>query len=187
MTNGVQTMAGVNGWRIAGWGFAAALIVTPAVAMQFTSEVKWTALDFVFAAVMIGGTGLLIELAVRKSRNWAYRGGAGLALAAAFLLVWINAAVGIIGGEDNPANLIFPAIVAIAAVGTLIARGRPSGMARTMFVIAAAQALTGAAVFAFGTASTQPPGPVGLLMLIEGFAAMWLGSALLFRRAARAG
>lgn len=187
MTNGVQTMAGVDGWRIAGWGFAAALIVTPAVAMQFTSEVKWTALDFVFAAVMIGGTGLLIELAVRRSRNWAYRGGAALALAAAFLLVWINAAVGIVGGEDNPANLVFPAIVAIAAVGTLLARARPSGMARTMLVTAAAQALTGAAVFAFGIASTQPPGPVGLLVLIEGFAAMWLGSALLFRRAARAG
>jgi hypothetical protein len=179
-------MAGVNGWRIAGWGFAAALIVTPAVAMQFTSEVKWTALDFVFAAVMIGGTGLLIELAVRTSHNLAYRAGAALALLTAFLLVWINAAVGIIGNEDNPANLVFLGIVGVAAVGTLLARARPNGMARTMFVTAAAQALTGAAVFAFGIASTQPPGPVGLPVLIEGFAAMWLGSAMLFRRAARA-
>ena len=185
MTNGVQTMAGVNGWRIAGWGFAAALIVTPAVAMQFTSEVKWTPLDFVFAAVLIGGTGLLIELAVRKSRDWAYRGGAALALAAAFLLVWINAAVGIIGGEDNPANLVFPAIVAIAAVGTLVSRARADGMARTMFAAAAAQALTGAVMFAFGIGSMEAPGPVALVVLIEGFAAMWLGSALLFRRAAR--
>jgi hypothetical protein len=186
MANGVQTLAGVNGWRIAGWGFAAALIVTPAVAMQFTSEVKWTLFDFAFAAVMIGGTGLLIELAVRTSRNLAYRAGAALALLTAFLLVWINAAVGIIGSEDNPANIVFPAIVALAAVGTLVARARPSGMAHAMFVTAAAQALTGAAVFAFGIGSMQPPGPVGLLVLIEGFAAMWLGSAMLFRRAAQA-
>jgi len=187
MTNGVQTMAGVNGWRIAGWGFAAALIVTPAVAMQFTSEVKWTALDFVFAAVMIGGTGLLIELAVRASGKWSYRGGALLALAAAFLLIWINGAVGIIGNEDNPANLVFLAIIGIAVAGTLVARARAEGMARAMFVAAAAQAVTGIVVFIIGIAATDAPGPLGLLLLIEAFAAMWLGSALLFRRAARAG
>jgi hypothetical protein len=178
-------MAGVNGWRIAGWGFAAALIITPAVAMQFSSDVNWTASDFLFAAVMIGGTGLLIEAAVRASGKWSYRGGALLALAAAFLLIWINGAVGIIGNEDNPANLVFLAIVGIAAVGTLLARARAGGMALTMFVAAAAQGLTGITIFIAGTAASEPPGPVGLLMLIEAFAAIWLGSALLFRKAAR--
>lgn len=178
-------MAGVNGWRIAGWGFAAALLLTPAVAMQFSSEVNWTVFDFVFAAVMIGGTGLLIELAVRSSSKWSYRGGALLALAAAFLLIWINGAVGIIGNESNPANLVFLGIVGIAAVGTLIARGRAGGMAVAMVAATAAQALTGLVVFAVGAGSTEPPGPIGLLVLIEFFVVLWLGSALLFRKAAR--
>ena len=186
MANGVQTMAGVNGWRIAGWGFAAALLVTPAVAMQFSREVNWTLFDFAFAAVLIGGTGLLIELAVRASGKWSYRGGALLALAAAFLLIWINGAVGIIGNEDNPANLVFLAIIGIAVAGTLVARARAEGMARAMFVAAAAQAVTGIVVFIIGIAATDAPGPLGLLLLIEAFAAMWLGSALLFRTAARA-
>lgn len=185
MAHEVPTMAGVNGWRIAGWGFAAALIVTPAVAMQFTSEVKWTLFDFAFAAVLIGGTGLLVELAVRASGKWSYRGGALVALATAFLLIWVNAAVGVIGNEDNPANLVFLGIIAVAVAGTIVARARPDGMARAMALAAAAQALTGAVVFAAGFGSTEPPGPFRLLVLIELFAVLWAASALLFRAAAR--
>lgn len=30
-----------NPWRIVGWGTAAALLLLPLVAMQFTSEVNW--------------------------------------------------------------------------------------------------------------------------------------------------
>ena len=37
---------GKNRWRPAIWGAAAFLLVLPAVAMQFTSEVNWTASDF---------------------------------------------------------------------------------------------------------------------------------------------
>jgi hypothetical protein len=185
MTNGAQTMAGLNGWRIAGWGFAAALLLTPAVAMQFSPDVNWTLFDFAFAAVLIGGTGLLIELAARSSSKWSYRGGALLALAATFLLIWINGAVGIIGNESNPANLVFLAIIGVAVVGALIARGRAAGMARAMFVAAGAQALTGLVVFAAGVGSTEPPGQVGLLVLIEFFAVLWTASGWLFRAAAR--
>ena len=185
MASGAEWADGANPWRVAGWGFAVALLVTPAVAMQFSTEVNWTFFDFAFAAVLIGGTGLLIELAVRRSRNWSYRGGALLALAAAFLLVWINAAVGIIGDEANPANLVFLAIIGIAVAGTIFARARPAGMVRAMGVAAAAQATTGAVVFAAGIASTEPPGSLGLLILIETFAVLWLGSAMLFRVAAR--
>ena len=36
--------------------------------------------------------------------NSAYRAAVGVAIAAAFILVWMNLAVGIIGSEDNPAN-----------------------------------------------------------------------------------
>lgn len=187
MPGGVGSMRMANPWRIFGWGLAVAIILAPLVAMQLGAPgVLWTLSDFIFAIVLIGGVGLLFELAVRASGSWAYRGGVALALAAAFLLVWINAAVGIIGDEDNPANLLFLAIIAIAVAGSIVAGGKAARMARAMTVAGVAQVLVGSAVFALGAGASEPPGPLGILVLIEGFAALWLGSAWLFRKAAGA-
>ena len=36
------------------------LMLTPAVAMQFTDEVNWTVGDFIFAALMFGSVGLAV-------------------------------------------------------------------------------------------------------------------------------
>lgn len=186
MANGAETMSRTNRWRLFGWAVAVALILAPLVAMQLEAPgVKWTAGDFVFAIALIGGTGLLFELAARASRNWAYRGGVALALAATFLLIWISGAVGIIGGEDNPANLVFGVVLAIEIAGTTVARAKAQAMVRAMAVTAGAQALIGLIVFARGIGANEPPGPFGLLILIEGFAVLWLMSALLFAKAAR--
>jgi hypothetical protein len=171
-------------WRILGWGLAVALILAPLVAMQLGAPgVVWTLSDFIFAIVLIGGVGLLFEMAVRASGSWAYRGACALALATAFLLIWINGAVGIIGNEDNPANFVFLVIILIAIAGAVVARGKAPLMARAMTVAGVAQALVGIAVFAFSDGA-EPPGRLGLLISIEIFAAMWLGSAWLFRKAA---
>ena len=99
-------------WRIIGWSIPAILMLLPLIAMQFTNEVNWTGSDFVFAAVLFGSVGLTLELIVRKSRSLAYRLGAAIAVVGAFLTVWVNAAVGMIGSEDNPYNLLFLAVVA---------------------------------------------------------------------------
>jgi hypothetical protein len=63
----------LNGWRIAGWGSLLALLMLPALAMQITGEVNWTAGDFVFAAVLLGFVGTMVELAVRFARPGAPR------------------------------------------------------------------------------------------------------------------
>jgi hypothetical protein len=186
MANEVQTISRTNRLRLLGWGAAVALILMPLAAMQFDAPgVHWTPSDFIFAIVLIGGTGLLFELAARASRNWAYRGGVTLALAASFLIIWINGAVGIIGNEDNPANLVFGVVLAIETVGTIVAKAKAGAMVRAMAVTAGAQGLIGIIVFGRGIAANEPPGAFGLLLLIEGFAALWLGSALLFAKAAR--
>jgi hypothetical protein len=185
MANGVA-MSATNRWRLFGWGAAVALILTPLVAMQLDAPgVNWTLSDFVFAIVMIGGTGLLFELATRISRNWAYRGAVALALLASFLIVWINGAVGILGNEDNPANLVFGVVLAIEIAGAIVAKAKPGPMVRAMAVTAGAQALIGLVVFARGIAAHEPSGAFGLLLLIEGFAVLWAASALLFAKAAR--
>ena len=125
------------------WGGAAALVLLPLVAMQFTREVNWTVGDFLFAAMLIGGVGLALELAVRISPNWSYRAGAALGLAAGFLLIWANGAVGYIGSEDNPYNLLFVGVVAIAFAGSLISVFRAQGMAFAMLAAGIAHLAAG--------------------------------------------
>jgi hypothetical protein len=44
---------------------------------------------------------------------------------AAFILIWMNLAVGIIGSEDNPANLMYGGVLAVAIVGAFMVRFRP--------------------------------------------------------------
>jgi hypothetical protein len=171
--------------RIAGWGAAAMLLALPFVAMRFTAEVAWTAFDFAFLGALLAGVGLGLELAVRRSGNAAYRIAAGLALSAAFLLILINGAVGIIGSEREGANLLYGVVLAVALLGAILARFRPAGMARAMAAAAAAQALVPAialAVWPDAAAMVWSPEVPALTFV---FAAVWLGSAWLFRQAAR--
>lgn len=165
-----------NALRIGLWALAAGLVLLPLVAMQFTREVNWTAEDFVFAAVMIGGVGLLVELTVRRSRNFAYRAGALAALAAGFMTIWANAAVGMIGDEDNLYNLFFLGIVAAVLLGGFLVRFRASGMARVTGLAAVAQL----AVSLAGLSADWRGG-----IFAAGFAAIWLVSAALFAKAAK--
>ena len=76
-----------NKLRHAGWALGALLLCMPLVAMQFTNEVNWDETDFIVAAIIIGGIGLMAEFLVRISRDGFYRAGAACALAAIFLTV----------------------------------------------------------------------------------------------------
>ena len=167
-----------NYWRVAGWGLAAALLLTPLVAMQFTDEVRWGPVDFAVAALLIGGLGLAFELAVRRSGSLTYRLGAVLAALNAFLLVWINLAVGFIGDEDDPANLMFAGVLLVALAGAVAARFRAGGMALAMAAAAAAQLLAASVAFVADLGS-----PLELLLTLA-FAAPWALAAGLFWRAA---
>jgi hypothetical protein len=146
--------------------------------MRFTDEVNWTASDFVFAAVLFGSVGFVLELIVRKSPSLSYRLGAALAVMGAFLTIWANGAVGMIGDEDNAYNLVFLGVLLLALAGAVAARFRPTGMAAAMAVTAAAQVAASAAGFA-----TDPRGAVFSM----GFGAIWLLSAALFRNSALGG
>jgi hypothetical protein len=81
-------------WIIA---IAAALLCVPFVAMRFTNEVNWSALDFVVAGVLLFGTGIAIEFALRMIRGfWSRAAVCGVILLGLFL-VWAELAVGIFG------------------------------------------------------------------------------------------
>ncbi len=162
----------------------ALLLSVPLIAMRFTAEVNWGLGDFIAAGLLLFGTGFLYELiAARHGHAW-HKLAVALAAGTALLLVWINLAVGIIGSEGNPANLLFAGVLAVAAVGTALSRFEPAGLARAMAATALAQALvaliTGLAGLATGPELTKSLG-VG-----AGFVALWTAAALLFRRAAAA-
>ena len=185
MTGNMENGSGRRGnrWRIAAWTIAALILLLPLVAMQFTDEVNWTVGDFVFAGALIIGTGIIYELAARKTGDTAYRAGVGVALAAAFILVWMNGAVGIIGTEDNPANLMYGGVLVVGIIGALIARFQPHGMARALLATALAQALV-AVIALIGGLGAPGSGPGEIVFLNGFFAALFIGSALLFRQVA---
>ena len=146
----------------------------------------WNLFDFVFAGALIFGTGLTFVLVASKAGNIAYRAAVGVALAAAFILVWLTGAVGIIGSEDNNANVMYFGVLAVGIVGAIIARFRPHGMARALFATALAQALVSviALIITLGSPGS-PPGALGVLILNGFFVGLFVGSAFLFRNAAR--
>jgi hypothetical protein len=174
--------------RIAVWAAVVALLLLiPLIAMQFSDEWDWGLFDFVFAGTLLFGSALAYELVARQGGTTAYRAAVGVAVATALILVWVNAAVGIIG-NDEFFNLMYFGVLAIGLIGALITRLRPEGMARALCAVAIAQMLVPVIVLALPNLRStlwEPPGPVGVFSLNAGFAVLWIGSAWLFRKAAQ--
>lgn len=169
-----------NPLRMAAWSAAALLLLLPLVAMQFTPEVDWDLTDFtVFGTMLLIACGTY-ELAAWMSDNTMYRAAFGMAIATGFFLTWVTLAVGIIGSEHGPANLMYGGVLAVAIIGAIVARLRPEGMARALLATAIAQALVLVIARIAGSGYTLES------TLATGFfGALWLASAWLFRQAAQ--
>ncbi|HET6435923.1 MAG TPA: hypothetical protein VFG18_09515 [Xanthomonadaceae bacterium] len=166
-----------NRWSLAIWGAAGILLLLPAIAMRFTSEVDWGPEDFIVMGAMLATACGAYELATRLSGSTAYRAGAAVAIMGGFLVVWVNLAVGMLGSENNPENLIFAGVLAIGVIGALAARFRAAGMVHALHATALAQAATVLYALVSGHAAVAPH--------IALFVLPWLLSAQLFRLAAR--
>jgi len=173
-----------NRWRIAAWAAAAVMLLLPLFAMQVTDQVVWDVADFAIFGALLVGVGVTFEFAVRQTGNTAYRWAVGVALAAAFLLFWVNGAVGIIGNAGDDANLMYYGVLAVGIIGAVIARFQPHGMALALSATALAQALVAVIALVAGL-GTPLSGPAEILILNGFFVALFVGSAWLFRHAAR--
>jgi predicted membrane channel-forming protein YqfA (hemolysin III family) len=157
------------------------ILLIPFVAMQQTNEVNWTLSDFVVAGFLLTVTGIALDIISRKSSKISYRLASAIAIGTALLIVWSNLAVGIIGSEDNSANLMYLGVLTIGVFGGLIVKFRPLGMSFALIATAIAQVIvTAIAVFldlgAPYNSSTQ-------LIIFNGFfIELWLVSAWFFAK-----
>lgn len=163
------------------------ILLIPLVGMQFSDEVDWSLFDFAFAGVLIFGTGLAYELVAKRMSGHEYRAAFGLALATAFMLIWSNLAVGIIGSEDESANLMYLAVLTVGLIGAILARFQPRGMARVLFAMAFVQALITVIALLAGMHRIADSSVTELVNINFVFIALWVGSAALFQRASAAG
>jgi len=160
------------------------ILMIPLVAMQFTNEVNWSLSDFIIMGIILFSIGLSYELIARKSEEIVYRSAFGVALAGVFLLLWVNGAVGIIGSEDNPANLMYGMVLIAGILGSFMSRLKSKDMMVTLLVIALIQFIVPivALIFEPANASWGKTGVIGVFVLNAFFVMLFIISALLFRR-----
>ncbi len=174
---------GWSRWSRASWAAGGFMLLLALIAKQFIGEVSWVD-NLAQTGALIIGVGVAVELASRKTGQAAYRAAVGLALGSALLLGWVNGAVGIIGSEDNKANLMYGGVFAVGAIGAIIARFKPEGMARVLFATALAQTLV-AVIALVGRLGSPYSGPLEIVTINGFFVALFVGSAVLFSKAAR--
>jgi hypothetical protein len=146
---------------------------------------NWDLRGFVVVAALLFGTGLAFQLVTRDVDTVAYRAAVGIALVAAFLLVWMNFVQA--ADDVNPAAVWYFVVPIVGIIGAAMARFQPGGMARALFATALAQAL----VLSIALTLRNPEVTSWSAAVLRGFGLnavfgmLFVGSALLFRTAAR--
>ena len=161
------------------------ILSIPAAAMLFRVEGwAWSIADFIVFWGLIAGVLLTYKLMTRKAVSGYYRVAAALALATGLLLIWVNGAVGLIGSEDNPANVLYGGVLLVGVFGAVMARLEPLGLAMTLYATALAQFLVPMVALVVWPNDFSPG--VGLVFALNGFFALGFAVAgVLFKYAER--
>lgn len=161
------------------------ILQIPLAAMIFKVDGwAWKPGSFVVAWVLMAGAGLAYRFISVQANGPAYRVATGLGVFTGLTLMWINGAVGIIGSEGNPANLLFAGVLVVGAIAAVVARFKPAGMARALAATAFSQFLV-PVVALFVWPADFSPGVLPVFALNLVFVLLFSFAALLFRRAAR--
>ena len=161
----------------------AILLLIPLLGNNFVEGWNWPLRAFVLFGAIIFGIGLVYQLITRNVDTSAYRAAVGIALATGFLLFWGNFVQA--ADDINPSAMMYFLALPVGIIGAVIARFRPEGMVRALFATALAQAFILAIVL-----MRNPPVTAWTAAVWRGFvgnaffAMLFVGSALLFRKAA---
>lgn len=151
----------------------------------FVEGWNWPPRAFVLLWTVLAVAALVYKLiATRPGAVPAHRLAAALAVLAGFLIFWMSIGPKIIG-EENPGNLLYLLAILLGLIGVGFSRLQPArlakvafGMAAALLVIPVVAVLLWPANFDHSYARVQ--------LLSAGFAAVFVTSGLLFRRAAGA-
>ena len=139
-------------------------------------------LDMLIAFSILGTLCLFTAVLVWKFVKSSFSAGVAVAIVNIVLLFWISGAVGIIGSEDNPANLMYGIVFGIVVIGTLIAWGRAQWLKWVMGLAGVSQA--GICMIALiGEMGVDGASwPYDVIVLTAFFTSVWFVSAFLFSR-----
>lgn len=76
---------------------AAIILCIPFIAMKFTNEVNWNFFDFLVAGILLFGTGLVLEIILRRIKTKRSKIILSVILFLILFLIWAELAVGIFG------------------------------------------------------------------------------------------
>ncbi|NMB80313.1 MAG: hypothetical protein GYA14_00665 [Ignavibacteria bacterium] len=160
------------------------ILSIPFFAMQFGNEVNWSLMDFIVAGILLSGSGLIFLFLTYNAGNKTYKIATAIAVGTALLMIWANLAVGIIGNEDNPANIMYLWVLGVGTVGAVISWFKPKGMSYALLATAIAQVIV--VVIAYIEGNGETFSELRELITVNGFfIALWVISSQLFRKAAQ--
>lgn len=168
------------------WAAVAVLLLLLLLVTQFTNfgqaDVQWNeAIAYSIILLALGGAYELWQWL--KTRSTLYRVAFGIGFVGLFLLGFVCGAVGIIGSENNPVNLLYWTVPAVIFIGLLVSRFKSHKMARTLFAAAFVQLLIPVvALILSPDVSWGNAGVIGVFILNSIFALPFIISAQLFRR-----
>lgn len=187
----MRTETHVSGRRRSLWKspalFTVFILLMLLLASHFVDGWNWPPGAFVAVSAFIFAIGFIYELVTRDRDAIAYRAGVGMALAAGFMLMWGNF---VQMADVTPFAATYFGVPIVGLIGAAVARLRPSGMARALFVTAFVQILVLAAAVIF-LATRNPQVTTWTAPQWRGFGGnaflvmLFGGSALLFRKAGR--
>ena len=160
----------------------ALLLLIPLFGNRYVDGWNWSPFDFLFAGVLLFGTGVAYEIMTRKSSAFTYRAAVGIGCLATLLLTWVNAAVGIIG--DGPVNTFYLILPLIGIIGAIVTRLRAEKMPSVLFIMAITQML----IPTIALIALHPPFSPGILQVFglnAFFALLFTASGVLFRQSVR--
>jgi hypothetical protein len=161
----------------------ALFVLAGSLGNHFVEGWNWEPLGFVRIGIILFGFGLAYEVVTRNIDTIAYRAAVAVALVTALGLLWANF---VQMADVNIAAAMYFGVPLVGIIGAVIARLRPAGMTRAMFATAIAQALVlTIALIRNPHVTSWAPAVTRGFAGNAFFVMLFVGSALLFRAAAR--
>ncbi len=128
--------------------------------------------------------GLFCFLVTRFPGNRYYRYGIAVGMVTGFLLFWVNGAVGIIGSENNDANMMYLLVLLLAFLVSIAVGFRPAYLMWVMRGSAVAFVIIAVLALVFDVGVSGPVWPWDVVWITGFFMALLLFAGWLFQQAA---